>query len=92
MSTRPRRTCLTVPASSPRKIEKAADLPVDEVVVDLEDGTPVDEKERARDNLGLAKARGALAIRINGLATPWWRDDLTAALAVGPAVVVLPKA
>jgi citrate lyase subunit beta/citryl-CoA lyase len=92
MITRPRRACLTVPASSPRMLEKAASLPVDEVVVDLEDGVAVDAKESARENLGLARARGTLAIRINGLATPWWRDDLAAALAAAPDIVVLPKA
>lgn len=92
MVTRPRRTCLTVPASSPRKLEKARELAVDEVVVDLEDGTAVDEKESARPNLRLAGATGTLAIRINGLDTQWWRDDLDAALAAKPDVVVLPKA
>ena len=92
MSTRPRRTCLTVPASSRHMLEKAASLAADEVIVDLEDGIAVEAKESARENLGLAKARGILAIRINGLATPWWRDDLAAAVAVKPDVVVLPKA
>ena len=91
MSTRPRRACLTVPASSPRMLEKAASLGADEVVVDLEDGVAVDAKESARENLGLAHARGTLAIRLNGLATPWWRDDLAAAVAAKPDVVVLPK-
>ena len=91
MITRPRRSCLTVPASSRTMLEKAAGLAVDEIVVDLEDGVAVDAKESARENLGLAGARGTLAIRINGLATPWWRDDLAAVVAVNPDVVVLPK-
>jgi citrate lyase subunit beta/citryl-CoA lyase len=92
MLTRPRRSCLTVPASSLHMLDKAADLPVDEVVVDLEDGVAVDAKESARANLGSAGAVGTLAIRINGIETPWWRDDLAAALDVRPDVVVLPKA
>ena len=92
MITRPRRACLTVPASSPHMLEKAASLPVDEIVVDLEDGVAADAKGSARENLGLARARGTLAIRINGLETRWWRDDLAAAIAVKPDVVVLPKA
>src|SRR5438067_9241500 len=92
MLTRPRRACLTVPASSPHMLEKAASLPADEIVVDLEDGTAVDAKESARENLGRARARGILAIRINGLSTEWWRDDLAAAIAAQPDVVVLPKA
>ncbi|HLY95110.1 MAG TPA: CoA ester lyase [Gaiellaceae bacterium] len=73
-------------------LEKAASLPADEIVVDLEDGVAVDAKGRARENLARARARGLLAIRINGLATQWWRDDLAAALAAKPDVIVLPKA
>ena len=69
-------------------LEKAATLPADEVVVDLEDGVAVAEKEAARANLATVRARRTLAVRINGLRTPWWRDDLAAAQA---DVIVLPK-
>jgi citrate lyase beta subunit len=72
-------------------IEKAATLAADEVIVDLEDGVAADEKAAARSNLSLARARGTLAIRINGLTTPWWRDDLAAAAEARPDVVVVPK-
>ncbi len=91
MFTRPRRSCLTVPASSPRMLEKAASLPADEVVVDLEDGVAGDAKEEARERLATAQARGTLAIRVNGLTTPWWRDDLAAAAEVRPDAAVVPK-
>ena len=91
MVARPRRSCLAVPASSLRMLEKAAELAADEVVVDLEDGVAADAKDEARANLPLARARGTLAIRINGLATPRWRDDLAAAAAVRPAAVIVPK-
>jgi citrate lyase subunit beta / citryl-CoA lyase len=73
-------------------LAKAATLPADEVVVDLEDGVAADAKEAARENLGGAAAVGTLAIRINGLRTPWWRDDLAAIAEIRPDVVVLPKA
>jgi citrate lyase subunit beta/citryl-CoA lyase len=67
-------------------LEKAATLPADEVVVDLEDGVAPDDKERARANLPLARARGTLAVRINkGSAA-----DVEAADAVAD-VIVLPK-
>jgi citrate lyase subunit beta / citryl-CoA lyase len=93
MPPRPRRTCLTVPASSPKMIAKAASLPADEIVVDLEDGCPAAEKEAARANLGRAAAQGTLAVRINGVRTRWWKDDLAAVAAAGNVdVVVLPKA
>jgi citrate lyase subunit beta / citryl-CoA lyase len=72
-------------------LEKAAGLPADEIVVDLEDGVAADAKDEARGRLGEARAVGTLAIRINGLATPWWREDLAAAIEARPDVVVVPK-
>lgn len=91
MATRPRRTCLAVPAASAKMLAKAAALPADEVVVDLEDGVPSESKEEARGRLGDAAAAGTLAIRINGVRTPWWRDDLAAVAERRPDVVVVPK-
>jgi citrate lyase subunit beta/citryl-CoA lyase len=91
MAARPRRTCLTVPASSVRMIEKAATLAADEVILDLEDGVAIDAKDAARANLPLGRARGTLAIRINSLTTEWWRDDLAAVADARPDVVVVPK-
>jgi citrate lyase subunit beta/citryl-CoA lyase len=91
MATRPRRTCLAVPAASAKMLAKAATLAADEVVVDLEDGVPSESKEEARGRLGDAAAAGTLAIRINGLGTPWWRDDLAAVAGRRPDVVVVPK-
>jgi citrate lyase subunit beta/citryl-CoA lyase len=70
-------------------LAKAADLPADEVVVDLEDGVAVADKESARANLASARAQGTLAVRINGVRTPWWRDDLAAAAHAD--VIVVPK-
>jgi citrate lyase subunit beta / citryl-CoA lyase len=70
-------------------LAKAADLPADEIVVDLEDGIAVADKETARDNLAGARARGTLAVRINGVRTPWWRDDIAAAAHAD--VIVVPK-
>jgi len=73
-------------------VAKAAGLPADEVVVDLEDGVAAADKEEARARLGDAAARGTLAVRINGSGTPWWQDDLAAVARLHPDVVVLPKA
>jgi citrate lyase subunit beta/citryl-CoA lyase len=95
MATRPRRSCLTVPASSRRMLAKAATLPADELVLDLEDGVAPELKTDAtRAQLVEAVgsgARGTVAVRINGLGTPWWRDDLAAAAEARPDVVVIPK-
>ena len=50
------------------------------------------DKDAARANLAAAGARGTLAVRINGVGTPWWREDLAAVRRHQPAVVVVPKA
>ena len=70
-------------------LAKAADLPADAVVVDLEDGIAVADKESARDNLTELRARGTIAVRINGVRTPWWHEDIAAAAHVD--VIVVPK-
>ena len=72
-------------------LEKAAGLAVDEIVVDLEYGVPAGAKDEARGRVAGARATGTLAVRINGLATPWWRDDVAAAVEARAAVVVVPK-
>lgn len=73
-------------------LAKAAGLPADEVVVDLEDGVAPEDKDAARTRLGDAVARGTLAVRINAVGTRWWQDDLAAVATRRPDVVVLPKA
>jgi (3S)-malyl-CoA thioesterase len=81
--TQPYRSALYVPASNARALDKAASLPVDALILDLEDAVAVAQKDAARD--GLAEALDsndygprARLVRINGLATPWGRDDLAA--------------
>jgi len=91
---RTRRSCLAVPGSNERMLAKAAELPADEVVVDLEDAVAPADKERARE-LGAAALRngfrGTVAVRVNARGTAWWEDDLRAAAEAGAEVVVLPK-
>lgn len=90
------RSALYMPASNPRAIAKARGLPCDVVILDLEDAVAPDEKARARDTV-LAEVRAggfgtrALAVRINGLDTPWGRDDIAAVRAIGVDAVVAPK-
>jgi citrate lyase subunit beta/citryl-CoA lyase len=67
-------------------LEKAATLAADEVVIDLEDGVAHADKERARANVPLARARGTLAVRINKGSV----EDIAAAAAVAD-VIVVPK-
>jgi citrate lyase subunit beta / citryl-CoA lyase len=70
-------------------LAKAAGLEADEVIVDLEDGVAAADKVAARANLAAARARGTLAVRINGVRTEWWEDDLAAA--VHADAIIVPK-
>ena len=50
MTTRTRRSCLAVPGSSQKFIDKARTLPVDQVFLDLEDACAPLAKPGARDD------------------------------------------
>jgi citrate lyase subunit beta / citryl-CoA lyase len=96
MSTPARRSCLSVPGSSERKLAKAAGLAADEVVIDLEDAVAVGAKDEARAAAVAALASwsgGGVAVRVNAPGTPWCHLDLAAlgALAQLPASIVVPK-
>lgn len=96
MIVRPRRSVLYVPGSNARALEKARALPVDGLILDLEDAVAPAAKEEARRAVGEALGAGGfghreLAVRVNGLATPWGRDDLAFAARCGADAVVLPK-
>ena len=90
MDIRPRRSVLYMPGANPRALEKARALPADALILDLEDAVAPDAKAEARARVTEAdKARGfgprEVVIRINAMQTPWGRDDLEAAVAVGGA-------
>jgi len=95
----PRRTCLTVPGSSDRFLAKAAGLPADEVILDLEDSVAPEAKQRARQLVGAALRAGwpgrhLLAIRTNAVTSPWaYRDVIDIVERAGTRLdaVVLPK-
>jgi len=93
---RPRRSVLYLPSSNERALEKARTLPVDALILDLEDAVAPDAKEQARENACAAVRSGdygrrELTIRVNGIGTRWHEDDLAAAAAAGPDAVVVPK-
>jgi citrate lyase subunit beta/citryl-CoA lyase len=93
---RPRRSALYMPASNPRAVEKARSLPADVVILDLEDAVAPEAKLEARAAAVAAVKAGGfgrreVAIRVNGLGTPWGADDLAAAAEAGPDAVIVPK-
>jgi citrate lyase subunit beta / citryl-CoA lyase len=96
MSIRPRRSVLFVPGSNARAIEKARTLPADCVVLDLEDSVGPDGKDAAREQVMSAVAGGGfgtseVVVRINGLDTGWWLDDVNAAAKAKPDAILIPK-
>ena len=75
-------------------LAKAPSLAADEVIVDLEDGVAEQDKDLAREEGTLAvrdSAARTTALRMNGLHTEWWQDDIAAAAEARPDVVVVPK-
>jgi citrate lyase subunit beta / citryl-CoA lyase len=95
MKIRPRRSVLYMPGSNARAMEKARELPVDAVILDLEDAVAPDAKAKARELIVEALHQGGFGrrevlVRINGLDTAWWLDDLAVA-AAGPDAVLVPK-
>jgi len=93
---RPRRSVLYMPGANERALEKAKTIPADALILDLEDAVAPEAKADARERVCAAAASGSygqreVAIRVNGIGTPWHNDDLRAAAAAGPAAVVVPK-
>jgi citrate lyase subunit beta/citryl-CoA lyase len=78
---RPRRSCLSVPGSSPKMLSKAPGLPADEVFMDLEDSVAPLAKEEARGNVVQALKEGdwgdkTVVVRVNGVYTKWCAGDI----------------
>jgi citrate lyase subunit beta/citryl-CoA lyase len=96
MAIRPRRGVLYMPGSNARALEKAKTLPVDGVILDLEDAVAPDAKAAAREQVVAAVKAGGFGarevfIRVNGIDTPWFADDLNAAISAAPDAILVPK-
>lgn len=88
------RSVLFLPASNARAIAKARGLNCDIAVLDLEDAVAPEAKAEGRSAARAAlfegRFRPRVGVRVNGLDTPWGRDDL-AALGDAAALIILPK-
>jgi citrate lyase beta subunit len=90
------RSLLFVPGDDRRKIEKAAGVGADAVLLEMEDGVALNRKAEAQTTVRAVLAevdfgRALRIVRINSLDTPFWRDDLAALLATAPDALILPK-
>ena len=98
-ASRSRRSCLAVPGSNPRFLEKARGLDADQVFLDLEDSVAPSAKPAARDNVVDALNEGGWGektrvVRVNDWTTRWtYRDVLTVVEGAGANLdcVMLPK-
>ncbi|MFC6148100.1 MULTISPECIES: HpcH/HpaI aldolase/citrate lyase family protein [Mumia] len=98
-SLRSRRSCLAVPGSNPRFLEKAKGLPADQVFLDIEDAVAPLAKPDARKNIVAALNEGGWGdkvrvVRVNDWTTQWtYRDVIEVVEGAGANLdcIMLPK-
>lgn len=91
-----KRTMLFIPGNNANMIQNGGLLGADNIIFDLEDAVTPDEKDSARELLKCALGaldfgRCAAIVRINGLDTAYWKEDLAAIIPARPDMVMLPK-
>ena len=95
-ASRPFRSVLYVPGANARALEKARTVPADALIFDLEDAVAPERKVQARADVARALAAGgygrrARLVRINGLESPWGRDDARAFGESDIEAILVPK-
>jgi citrate lyase subunit beta/citryl-CoA lyase len=96
MMARLRRSMLFVPGNNPALVKDAQVYGSDCLIFDLEDSVAPTEKDAARLLVYTALkeldyGRAERVVRVNGIDTPWFREDLEAVVRAGVDVVRLPK-
>lgn len=95
-----RRSALYMPSSNARALEKAKTIDADVFIFDLEDAVAPDAKVIARDRAiqvanehreKMTYGRSEVVIRVNGIGTPWFLDDVKAVSESGADAILLPK-
>jgi len=90
------RSLLFAPAVRPEMLAKLPATGADAVTIDCEDATPPGAKETGRANARKfapeLAGRGALVfVRVNAVASPWFKDDLADGLCPELDGIVIPK-
>lgn len=82
---------LFVPGNRPERFDKAAGFRPDQVILDLEDAVPADQKDAAREHVREWLAGAQALVRVNEVGSRWHVDDLRMASQAATGVI-LPKA
>lgn len=95
MVNRIRRSLLYTPGDKAELMEKAVQTNADALIFDFEDAVPRSRKRDARENLraffsDVDFGEKEICVRINGLATKYWLEDLRMAVEAGVHTVKLP--
>jgi len=86
------RSYLFVPGNRPDRFAKACASGADAVIVDLEDAVPFAEKTVARNAVaGWLNPDHPVVVRINGVDSEWFRNDVTLCRMPGVTAIMLPK-
>jgi citrate lyase subunit beta / citryl-CoA lyase len=93
---RPRRSMLYVPGCQTRFLNKARELAVDSVILDLGDPILVDAKVQSRANVVAAVTEGGfggreVVVRVNDIDSPWGKDDIAAVARLPIDAVLFPN-
>ena len=96
MAIKPRRSVLYMPGANQRAMDKARSLDCDCIIFDLEDAVAENAKEQARGAVTQMIEEGGygyreLVVRVNGLDTPWGRDDMAAFAGMPIDALLFPK-
>lgn len=91
-----RRSALYTPGSNPAILLKAARSAADVLILDLEDAVAPDMKVQARQAVVRTLADPAFAgrtvvVRVNGISTPWCKEDLCAIAQTNATAILFPK-
>ncbi len=97
MKERLRRTRLYIPGNNPHFFEGLDLFGADQIIIDLEDAVPVEEKDATRILLKYALKnikwnKFELTVRINPLSTPFGEKDLEIVVPGAPDGIYIPKA
>jgi citrate lyase subunit beta/citryl-CoA lyase len=87
------RSYLFVPGRMPERFAKAAGSGAEAIILDLEDAVGPEAKPEARANVvHWFGSGGTGVVRINGMESPWFNDDLTALASCDATAIMVPKA